>query len=114
MRLFGKKEKKQCGCGQCDCGAVHSDKSNMKAGSALKILGGGCAKCNQLEANLLEAMKQLGMSDVVDHIKDYAEIARYGVMTTPAIVYNGKVISYGKVLRTDEIIVLLKKEGAGT
>lgn len=41
---------------------------------------------------------------------DFAEIAAYGVMTTPALVVDGKVVSYGKVLKTEEVVLLLQKE----
>lgn len=106
MSLFSGKEKKSCSCG------VHTDATAAKGkGAAVKILGGGCAKCNQLESNALEALKQLGLDTEIDHVRDYAEIARYGVMTTPALVYNGKVLCYGKVLKTGEIVALLQKEG---
>ena len=109
MSLFGKKKECCCG-GNCNAESMAQAKEKQATGSAVKILGGGCAKCNQLEANTLEALKQLGMNTEMDHIKDFSEIASYGVMTTPALVYNGKVISYGKVLKTDEIVSLLEKE----
>lgn len=78
-------------------------------GAGVKILGAGCSKCNQLEANTLEALKLLGMDLHIDHVTDFAQIAAYGVMTTPALVIDGKVASYGKVLKTEEIVALLKK-----
>ena len=61
----------------------------------VKILGGGCAKCNQLEAATIDALSELGMDTTIDHVKDYEKIAAYGVMTTPALVVDGKVVSYG-------------------
>ncbi len=85
-------------------------KKSSVENSLVKILGSGCAKCNELEENTLKALKELEMDTTIEHITDFSEIARYGVMTTPAIVYNGKVLSYGKVLKPDEIISLLKKE----
>ena len=45
----------------------------------------------------------------IEHITDFAEIASYGVMSTPALVFNGEVISYGKVLTADEVKALLSK-----
>ena len=79
------------------------------SGASVKILGSGCAKCNQLETNTLEALKVLKMDTAIDHITDFAQIAAYGVMTTPALVVDGKVVSYGKVLKTDEVAAILKK-----
>ena len=49
------------------------------------------------------------METAIDHVTDSAQIAAYGVMTTPALVADGKVLSYGKVLSVREIVTLLKK-----
>lgn len=77
--------------------------------SLIKILGGGCAKCNQLEASTLEALKSLGMDTTIEHITDFAQIATYGVMSTPALVVDGKVVSYGKVLKVEEVVSILQR-----
>jgi len=90
---------------------VKKEKANeiSKITSNVKVLGSGCAKCNQLEANTVEALQQLEMDTAIEHITDFLEIATYGVMQTPALVVDGKVISYGKVLKSAEIVELLKK-----
>lgn len=75
----------------------------------VKVLGSGCKKCNQLAANTKAALMQLGMEAAVEHVADFAQIASYGVMSTPALLVNGKVVAYGKVLKTDEIVKLLQK-----
>ena len=75
----------------------------------MKILGSGCAKCNQLEEATKAALEQLGMDTTIEHITDFARIASYGVMTTPALVIDGKVVSYGKVLKTEEVVKILQK-----
>ena len=54
-------------------------------------------------------MKTLNMNIEIDHVTDFTQIASYGVMSTPALVINGKVVSYGKILKVDEIIGILKK-----
>ena len=69
----------------------------------------GCAKCNALEAATVDALRELGMDTTIDHVRDFEKIAAYGVMTTPALVVDGQVVSYGKVLKKDEVIVILKK-----
>lgn len=109
MGLFGfkKKEKKCCAC--CDTQALQNAGRSKTGGARVKVLGSGCAKCNQLEANTLEALKQLRMDTAIDHVTDFAEIAAYGVMTTPALVLDGSVIAYGKVLTAAEIAALLGK-----
>ena len=57
----------------------------------------------------MEALLELGMNTAVDHVRDFEKIAAYGVMTTPALVVDGQVVSYGKVLKKEEIIAILKK-----
>ena len=76
---------------------------------AVKVLGSGCAKCNELEENVIKAMKQLGMEPEVEHVRDFGVIANYGVMTTPALVVDETVVSYGKVLKVEEAVALLEK-----
>ena len=56
-----------------------------------------------------EALTELGMETTIDHVTDFAQIAAYGVMTTPALVVDGKVVSYGKVLKKDEVKALIQK-----
>jgi small redox-active disulfide protein 2 len=80
----------------------------MSIGS-IKVLGSGCEKCNALEKATKEALEELGMNVQIDHVTDFAKIAAYGVMTTPALVVDEKVISYGKVLKKQGVIDLLKK-----
>lgn len=75
----------------------------------IKVLGSGCTKCNQLEDATIEALKQMSLDEVVDHVSDFAEIAAYGVMSTPALVIDGKVASVGKVLKPEEVVALIKK-----
>ncbi|MEG2421668.1 MAG: thioredoxin family protein [Oscillospiraceae bacterium] len=90
----------------------NGQKSAEKAetsGATVKVLGSGCAKCNALESATVEALQALGMDSAIDHVTDFAQIAAYGVMTTPALVVDGAVVSYGKVLKKDEVMSLLKK-----
>ena len=114
MGLFGfgkKKEetKKACCCGGCEAEAVAQAETAKKIGRGVRVLGSGCAKCNQLEAAVKEALAELGMDTEVDHVTDFAEIAAYGVMSTPALVVDGKVVSYGKVLKKEEAVEILKR-----
>ena len=87
-----------------------ADAGKVKQGGlSIKVLGSGCAKCNQLEAATVEALSELGMDITVDHVTDFVQIAAYGVMTMPVLVVNGKVASFGKVLKKDEVLSLLKR-----
>ena len=84
--------------------------ARTKRESGVKVLGGGCAKCHELEANVKAALASLGLDQSVDLITDFSVIAAYGVMSTPALVVDGKVVSYGKVLKRDEVATILKRE----
>ncbi|MDF2907312.1 MAG: redox-active disulfide protein 2 [Herbinix sp.] len=115
MALFGLgKKKEEDKSSSCCCGSVNEETMKKAAeaitkGESVKVLGSGCAKCNQLEANVKLALEQLGMDTSIEHVTDFSQIAAYGVMTTPALVVDGKVVSYGKVLKVDEAVKLLEK-----
>ena len=90
MGLFGlgkkKKEIKSC-CSGANCTPEEMVKAEeSKRNGGIKVLGGGCVKCHELEANAVAALKELGMDDTVELITDFAVIASYGVMSTPALV----------------------------
>lgn len=81
----------------------------VKTAAGVKVLGSGCAKCHALEDAAKAALEELNMDTTIDHVTDFAQIAAYGVMTTPALVVDGKVLSYGKVLKKDEAKALIQK-----
>ncbi|HNW85378.1 MAG TPA: thioredoxin family protein [Candidatus Limiplasma sp.] len=111
MALFGKKVtpvQTTCNCGHCAPQASEQP-TQPTEGPSVKVLGSGCAKCNQLEAATKAALEELHMDTAIDHVTDFTKIAAYGVMSTPALVVDGKVVSYGKVLRQDEVVALLRK-----
>lgn len=104
MGLFNnkKEETKSCCCGGA-CTPESMEAAEMaKATAGVKVLGSGCAKCNALEEAARAALEELGMDTAIDHVTDFAQIAAYGVMSTPALVVDGKVVSYGKALSKDE------------
>lgn len=116
MALFGLGKKKEeeekssgCCCGSIDAKSMEKAAEAMTKGESVKVLGSGCAKCNQLEANVKTALEQLGMNTAIEHVTDFSQIAAYGVMSTPALVVDGKVVSYGKVLKVEEAVKILQK-----
>lgn len=111
MSLFGKKkvETKSCCCGGNCTPESMAQAETAKAATGVKVLGSGCAKCNALEEAARAALAELGMDTAIDHVTDFTQIAAYGVMTTPALVVDGKVVSYGKVLKKDEVAKLIQK-----
>jgi len=61
------------------------------------ILGEGCPRCDQLERSVLELLSEMNLPAGVDHVTDAREIAKYGVMGTPALVVGGRVVWVGSV-----------------
>ena len=105
MSLF---KKKPCCCGNAvKAEPCHVEK--LDAITSVKVLGAGCASCHKQYENAKEAVKSLGLSVEVEYITDLAKVMEYGVMSMPAIVINEKVVSMGKVLKTTEVQLLLRK-----
>jgi small redox-active disulfide protein 2 len=66
-------------------------------GLEIKVLGPGCAQCDRLEQDLMALMAGIGIAGNIEHVRDVKEIAKYGVLGTPALIINGNVKSVGKV-----------------
>jgi small redox-active disulfide protein 2 len=75
----------------------------------IKILGSGCARCQSLEKTTREAISELGINATVEKVEDIQKIMEYGVMRTPGLVINEKVILTGQVPRLTELKELLTK-----
>ncbi len=69
----------------------------------VQILGTGCPKCKQLAANAEVALREAGVDAEIEKIESIAEIAKMGVMLTPALAIDGQVKAAGKVLSPQEI-----------
>lgn len=69
----------------------------------VKVLGTGCKSCKMLEANAIEAVKQLGNGAKVEKVEKIEDIMAYGVMATPALVVDEVVKSMGRVLSPEDI-----------
>ncbi len=77
----------------------------------IQVLGTGCAKCSELAANAREAANQLGAEVEFEKITDLKEIMKFGVMTTPGLAIDGRVVSQGKRLKPEQIKQLLQSAG---
>lgn len=75
----------------------------------IKILGTGCKKCEDLMENTEAALKEAGIEAEIVKVTELKDIMAFGVMTTPALVIDEKVVSYGKVLKSKEIVKMLEK-----
>ncbi|HKK96103.1 MAG TPA: thioredoxin family protein [Anaerovoracaceae bacterium] len=76
---------------------------SVESDARIKVLGSGCAKCKKLEENAKAAVKNKGTDDEILHINDMVDIVSYGVMSTPALVIDEKVVATGKILSVKEI-----------
>ncbi len=94
--MFGKWNKKE---------KVNNDNASI----VLKVLGPGCKNCNLQDAEAQAAIDEAGLDARIEHVSDFVEIASFGVMKTPALLVNDKLISSGYVAKKDEIIRKVKE-----
>ncbi len=73
----------------------------------IKVLGPGCTNCKNLERVTREAVAELGLDATIEKVEDYAAIAGYGIMSTPALVVDEEVVVYGRVPKVAEMRQLL-------
>lgn len=75
----------------------------------LKILGTGCPKCKKLEENARKAIAESGVEAEIIKVDQLEDIMSYGVMSTPALVVDEKVYTYGRIITVKEIRQILDK-----
>ncbi|MBX3044411.1 MAG: TM0996/MTH895 family glutaredoxin-like protein [Candidatus Kapabacteria bacterium] len=73
----------------------------------IKILGTGCAKCLKLEENVRQAVGEMNIEAEVSKVTDLNDIMAYGVLMTPGLVINEKVVSFGKLLNSKDVTKLI-------
>lgn len=69
----------------------------------IKVLGSGCMNCKTLEKRTQEALASLGVPAQVEKVEDMVQIATYGILRTPGLVIDGRVVSFGRVPAVEEI-----------
>lgn len=115
--MFRKKQKDGC-CDMeiieetdscCNFEVVASASSTSDGKVVIKVVGTGCAKCNTLTENATQAANKLGIDFELIKISDMMEIAATGVMQTPGLIINDKIVSTGKVPSIEEIKMLISK-----
>ena len=107
MKIF--KKNKSCCCGENYTSKIIAIAEMAKNLDGIKVLGPGCTKCRALEKAVSSALAELGIDMKIEHVTDFAQIATYGVMSTPGLVVDDKVVSYGKVLNKEEAKSLIIK-----
>ncbi len=78
----------------------------------IKVLGPGCINCKTLERRTREAVEALHLTATIEKIEDFQTIASYGIMRTPGLVIDERVVVAGSVPRVEEIKTLLLQHGA--
>jgi small redox-active disulfide protein 2 len=73
----------------------------------IKVLGPGCINCRTLEKRTIEALKDLNMDAVIEKVEDYQKIASYGLMRTPGLVIEEKVVVAGFVPPVEKLKEIL-------
>nr|WP_200803504.1 MULTISPECIES: thioredoxin family protein [Carboxydocella] len=74
---------------------------------SIKVLGSGCANCTKLEALVKEAIAELGVEAEVSKVQDWPQIMAYGVMATPGLVINEKVVHAGSLPDKAKVVSLI-------
>jgi len=94
---------------KCACGCKTGNGAAVVSGElkSVKVLGSGCKNCHALLVNTNQALRAMGVPFEAEYVTDMAKIAAYGIMSTPALVANEKVVSMGKVLSAAEVEKLL-------
>jgi small redox-active disulfide protein 2 len=69
----------------------------------VKVLGPGCKRCQTTEEMVKAAAARLGIEVAIEKITDYAKISEYGIMSTPGIVIDGKVVHAGGLPKADDL-----------
>ncbi len=69
----------------------------------IKVLGPGCANCKRLEQIARQEVENLGLTAEIEKVTDYGQMMAYGVMSTPGLVIDEKVVSYGRIPTNEEV-----------
>ncbi len=79
---------------------------------SIKVLGPGCNNCHLVEEHVREAVVQVGMEAEIEHVTDRAEYPTYGLLFTPGLVIDGKLVSGGRIPSVADIAVWLQGAAA--
>jgi len=82
--------------------------------TSIKILGTGCAKCKALESTVREVVSENDIEASIEKVEDMLEIISFEVMSTPALVINGKVVVAGSIPSKSQLLELLNRYRVGS
>jgi small redox-active disulfide protein 2 len=78
-------------------------------GLIIRVLGQGCANCQALSERIMEVLAELNLAADFEHVTDIKEIARYGIMQSPALLINNKLVAVGRIPAKDQLIEWFKQ-----
>lgn len=76
----------------------------------IKVLGSGCAKCKKLYETVKYAVSELQIETEVEYVTDFMEIANSGLLRTPGLIINDKIVSYGRVPSLEEVTQIIQNQ----
>ena len=76
---------------------------------SIKVLGPGCANCDRVEKIVREVVREMAPEARVEKVQDYREFARYGLLYTPGLVVNGKLVCGGRIPSKAEVTSWVRK-----
>ena len=80
---------------------------STQATTTIQVLGPGCKRCEALAVATRQAIAELGLDATVEKVTDYAQMARLGVMSTPALAVDGQLVMSGSVPDVERVKRLL-------
>ena len=86
---------------------MDTNQASTEATTRIKILGPGCGNCRRLEAHAHEAVRKLSIEADFEKVQDIDDIMAYGIMRTPGLVVNERVLVFGRVPSVEEIVSLI-------
>lgn len=75
----------------------------------IKVIGTGCEKCDKLYNNVKDALEELGIQANLEKVEDLMDIVKLGVMSSPSLMIDGKLVVAGRIAKKSEIIKFLQQ-----
>ena len=75
----------------------------------IEVLGTGCPKCKSLEKNVRDAVGELGINADIFKVEDIIEIMNHGILSTPGLVIDNKIVSSGHILSVNQVKEIIRK-----
>lgn len=75
----------------------------------IKVIGTGCDKCDQLYENTKSAIEELGLNANIEKVEDLIEMVKLGVLSSPSLMVDGKLVVSGRIVSKEKIIELISK-----